>query len=96
MSALLIASGVPVLISSQSGLADFLVGSGIDTFPSSMVTTRDSATVLATDRWVDAIQQVLDHPDSARAQARELRSAIAQAVSWERSARILLAEFDTL
>lgn len=87
-----IASGVPVLISSESGLAQFLRDSGIDTLPSSILTTRNSSTRLATDGWADAIQQVIDEAVLARAQASELRRSIASVVSWEQSAATLLAE----
>jgi D-inositol-3-phosphate glycosyltransferase len=91
-----IASGAPVLISSESGLAQFLRDSGIDTLPSSIITTRNTPTRLATDRWADAIQQVIDDAELARAQASELRRSIASVVSWKQSAATLLAELSAI
>ncbi|XAS74334.1 glycosyltransferase family 4 protein [Micrococcaceae bacterium Sec5.1] len=91
-----IASGVPVLMSSESGLAQFLRDSGIDTFPTSIISTRNSVTTLAIDLWADAIQQVLDDPESARTQAVTLRQSIADLVSWKSSAAQLLDEINGL
>lgn len=89
-----IACGVPVLISSESGLAQFLQESKIDTVPSSVVTTRNSSTSVPGDLWADAVQQVLDNSDHARNQAIELRNAIRNVVTWDRSAAGLLAALD--
>jgi D-inositol-3-phosphate glycosyltransferase len=89
-----IASGLPVLISRESGLAQFLRESQIDTSPSSIVTTHNSPTHLAIDRWADAIKHVLDQPDCAREQAGALRAALASKVHWTRSAATLLRELD--
>lgn len=89
-----IACGVPVLISSESGLAQFLQESKIDTVPSSVVTTRNSSTSVPGELWADAVQQVLDNSDHARNQAIELRNAIRNVVTWDRSAAGLLAALD--
>jgi glycosyltransferase involved in cell wall biosynthesis len=90
-----IASGVPVLISAQSGLAQFLRESEIDTSPSSIVTTCDSSKRLAIDQWADAIQNVLDQTETVRAQAIELRRAINERVSWQESVSTLLSELNS-
>jgi len=91
-----IASGVPVLIGANSGLAQFLNDSDIDTTPSSIVTTRNSATQLAVHLWGDAISRVLSDPLAARAQAAQLRTAVAAKVSWGDAVQALLAKLDTL
>ncbi|MDK8171668.1 glycosyltransferase family 4 protein [Curtobacterium citreum] len=85
-----IASGVPVIISAESGLAEFLRDSAIDTSPSSIASTNDSLTRLAVDVWADAIQRVLDAPDVARAQAIALRDSVAGLVNWPDSVSKLL------
>ncbi|WFR67677.1 glycosyltransferase family 4 protein [Curtobacterium flaccumfaciens] len=88
-----IASGVPVIISAESGLAEFLRDSAIDTSPSSIASTSDSLTRLAVDVWADAIQGVLDAPDVARAQAIVLRDSVAGLVNWADSVAKLRASF---
>ncbi|MBT1607411.1 glycosyltransferase family 4 protein [Curtobacterium flaccumfaciens] len=90
-----IASGVPVIISAESGLAEFLRDSAIDTSPSSIASTNDSRTRLAVDAWADAIQRVLDAPHLARAQAIALRDSVAGLVNWPSSVAQLLAEFSS-
>ncbi|NTY60115.1 glycosyltransferase family 4 protein [Mycolicibacterium sphagni] len=87
-----IASGIPVLISAESGLAEFLRGLRIRSAEPSILTTRNTSTRLAIDVWATAIQRVLDDPESARAQARELRRELRDNVSWEQAAEKLLAE----
>ena len=91
-----IASGVPVIISAESGLAEFIRDSSIDTTPSSIASTTDTRTALAVDEWVDAIQRALDAPEQARAQAVELRDSVAGLVDWPRSVAKLLAELASL
>lgn len=91
-----IASGVPVLVSSESGLAQFLRQSKLDTSPTSIVPTRDSATHLAIDRWADAIERVLDKPAAARIRAGELRDAIGAIIDWQKSSAALIREVNQL
>ncbi|MDQ0708391.1 D-inositol-3-phosphate glycosyltransferase [Arthrobacter woluwensis] len=91
-----IASGVPVIISAESGLAEFIRDSSIDTSPSSIASTANTRSGFAVDEWVDAIQRVLDAPDVARAQAIVLRDSIAGLVDWPRSVAKLLAELASL
>lgn len=90
-----IASGVPVLISAESGLAQFLQQSAIDTFPSSIVTTRNTSTQLYIDKWVEAIQRILDAPEHARTQAIHLRTEIKNKVTWKKSVSALIKELDS-
>lgn len=68
---------VPVLIRVQSGLAQVLCELEIDNLSVVDRKTRDTATHRANERWVDAIQRVLDTPAPARNRARELRGIIA-------------------
>lgn len=89
-----IAAGVPVLVSAESGLAQFLVESGIDSTPSSIVTTHRRGSRLASDLWAEAIARILNSPENAREEARKLRQRIASVTSWERSVTALLAELD--
>jgi len=91
-----IASGVPVIISAESGLAEFIRDSSIDTGPSSIASTTNTRTGFAVDEWVDAIQRVLDAPDVARTQAIVLRDSIAGLVDWPRSVARLIAELESL
>lgn len=86
-----IAAGVPVRISAESGLAQFLVESRLDTKPSSIVPTRNTAARLAVDQWADAIQAVLDDFLSARSEVVELRRAVDRLISWDASAMKLLS-----
>ena len=90
-----IAGGLPVLISAESGLAEFLRESGLDTSPSSIISTRNSSTQLAIDRWASAIQHVLDNPETARAHANQLRQAVAEKVNWEQSTAQFLAALNS-
>lgn len=89
-----IASGTPVLISAESGLAQLLRASGIDTEPTSVVSTRNSASRLASDVWADALTRILDVPEQSRAEAIALREAIRGVTSWRASVDSLLAELD--
>ncbi|WP_074848880.1 glycosyltransferase family 4 protein [Gordonia westfalica] len=91
-----IASDIPVLISAESGLAQFLRESHIDTEPSSIVTTRNTSTRLAIDEWADAIWYVLTHPAPSRAQAHEMRKRLSEIVDWRTAVDYLLAELDGL
>lgn len=91
-----IAMGVPVLVSQQSGLARFMSDQGLDTYPSSIVTTDNTATHLAVDRWSDALEQVLLNPVAARENAAKLRSGIDAVVTWTGSGAGLLATLETL
>jgi len=87
-----IASGIPVLISAESGLAEFLRESNIRSAEASIVSTRNASARQAIDEWATAIQRVLDDPESARAQACELRRELNERVSWRQAAESLLGE----
>lgn len=91
-----IAAGLPVRISAQSGLAQFLHEHHIDSSPTSIVTTRNIGSDLALDRWVEAVREVLEDPIGARLAAVELRASIADVVDWQSSARALLDEIRAL
>jgi glycosyltransferase involved in cell wall biosynthesis len=90
-----IATGIPVLIGRASGLAQLLLEEGLDSSPSSIVATRDTATRLAVDAWADAIQHILDNQDAARTEAIALRSALSKVVSWQSSVQSLLNALDS-
>ncbi len=90
-----IACGVPVLIGSESGLAQYLQELPLDTSPSSIVTTRQSGVSLPADHWADAIRRVLDEPELARLQAHELRRSLANHVSWPKAVAALLEGLDS-
>jgi D-inositol-3-phosphate glycosyltransferase len=91
-----IASAVPILISAESGLAQFLREAGIDTSPSSIVPIRNSTSRLASDRWADAIQAVLENPAVARAQGVQLRNAVATFAGWSDAVDRLLHAIDSI
>ena len=91
-----IAMGVPVLVSQQSGLARFLNAHSIDTYPSSIVSTENTASQLAVDRWADAIEQALRNPIDARSNAAKLRSEVDNAVTWDKTGAQMLATLETL
>ncbi|KNY05162.1 hypothetical protein AKH00_12305 [Microbacterium sp. GCS4] len=91
-----ISAGVPVLISAESGVAQFLSESHLDTSPRSVISTRDSPTRLAVDRWADAIQAVLDDFDSARSEVTSLRTSVGRLVSWNSVTERLVATLQGL
>lgn len=89
-----IASGVPVLVSAESGLAQFLRESGIDTQPSPILSTHNSGAELAVTRWRDAILTTLREPDRSRRNAVSLREQIVRVTSWPDAAKTLLAALE--
>jgi glycosyltransferase involved in cell wall biosynthesis len=87
-----IAAGVPVLISKESGLAEFLstyTTDGERTTPREVLpVVGDSPVVI--DRWADALCQTLVDPEAAFARAADLREQILRQFSWSKTVAELL------
>lgn len=91
-----IASGVPSLISAESGLAQLLRERHLDTFPSCILSTRNRPERLAADIWAEAIMQIMLKPIQARETTNELRKAVSTAITWPQAANELIAAVATL
>lgn len=84
--------GVPVLISSESGLGQLLweeLGQRVATRFVIPVTGRPEQD---TDAWARAVERVLRDREGAFRRAAELRAALAQKVTWAAAAAKVLAE----
>ncbi len=85
-----IASGVPSLISAESGLAQLLRERHLDTFPSCILSTRNQPKRLAADIWAEAITQIMLNPVQSREAVSNLRKAVSTAVTWQNAAKELI------
>ncbi|WP_433060208.1 glycosyltransferase family 4 protein [Dactylosporangium sp. CS-033363] len=88
-----IAAGVPVLITSNSGLAELLRGLPAD---GGRPVQREIVPMDGTDdeiaeRWGEALARALEDPRAAFRRARELRSQIIERYTWERTVAQILA-----
>ncbi|QDE91906.1 hypothetical protein BHS06_24585 [Myxococcus xanthus] len=86
-----IAAGIPVIISSRSGLADFLRQEGLERNVVSPVTGERERDAI---NWRHDIEFVLRDRTAAFARARELRTKLAARLSWTQSIQVLLGELD--
>jgi len=87
-----ITQGIPVLISSESGLADLLRETLGHERASRFVVELSRDDEKDIDKWARAIDRKLRDCDSAFRQAAELRNEMAQQVSWNRAAAVVLGE----
>ncbi|WP_317444291.1 glycosyltransferase [Streptomyces collinus] len=87
-----ITKGIPVLISSESGLADLLRETLGHERASRFVVELSRDDAKDTDKWARAIDRKLRDCDGAFLQAAELRSEMAQQAPWSRAATALLEE----
>ncbi|WP_185921627.1 glycosyltransferase [Streptomyces sp. WAC06614] len=87
-----IAAGVPVLVSSESGLAD-LLRQVLDVETAARFIVPMSGNVEKDgDRWARAVDRVLRNREGAFREVAELRAFLAGRITWARAARTLLAE----
>ncbi|MCB5178480.1 glycosyltransferase [Streptomyces antimicrobicus] len=87
-----IVQGVPVLVSSESGLADLLREVLDAETAARFVVPVSGNDAKDTDRWARAVDRVLRDREGAFAQVAQLRSVMAARVTWAGAARTLLAE----
>jgi glycosyltransferase involved in cell wall biosynthesis len=87
-----ITQGVPVLISSESGLADLLRETLGHEQASRFVVELSRDDEKDTEKWARAIDRKLRDCDGAFQQAARLRSNMAERVSWRNTAEALLGE----
>lgn len=89
-----IAAGVPVLVSSRSGLAETLMRMRVeeDLMRSSLdyVVPVDNELTRDAERWGEAIALVLRRPNEAFQRAAYLRATLAPLLSWRKTAFTLL------
>ncbi|MGW2049501.1 glycosyltransferase [Streptomyces sp. NPDC001858] len=87
-----ITQGIPVLISSESGLADLLRETLGHEQASQFVVELSRDDERDTDKWARAIDRKLRDCDGAFRQAADLRNELAQRVPWNRAAAVVLGE----
>lgn len=85
-----IAAGVPVLVTVESGVAQYLQSVGVDTAMTSILPTRDSSASVAVDAWVKALEWHFMHPGPARDAAAEMREKLKLLVSWKVAAQAII------
>lgn len=90
-----IAAGVPVLVTVESGVAQYLQSAGVDTAMTSILPTRDSSTSVAVDAWVKALEWHFLHPQPARDAAVQMRSKLKKVVSWKVAAQAILKQIES-
>jgi glycosyltransferase involved in cell wall biosynthesis len=86
-----IAAGIPIVVSSESGLAWLLLEPDIQ---AAIGKVTADACVVDVDgepedikrKWATRIQAILSNPDSAFSQARQMRAALIPLLSWEKAA----------
>jgi glycosyltransferase involved in cell wall biosynthesis/tetratricopeptide (TPR) repeat protein len=88
-----ITQGIPVLVSSQSGLADLLREQLGHEQASGFVVELKHDDEEDTDTWARAIERKLRDRHGAYRQAAEVRDELAQRVPWSQAANIVLGEF---
>ncbi|MCG2644295.1 MULTISPECIES: glycosyltransferase [Bradyrhizobium] len=97
-----IAAGIPVLISAQSGVAQFLlepdisaqIGPNIVDRCIADVDGRDSKTIVKD--WADRSYEALTNRERAFADAAHMRDVLKPLLTWERSAAAFSTELDKL
>ncbi|MFF3584737.1 AAA family ATPase [Streptomyces mirabilis] len=87
-----ITRGIPVLISSESGLADLLRETLGHEPASRFVVELSRDDERDTDKWARAIDRKLRDCDGAFRQAADLRDQMAHRVTWSRAAAVILGE----
>jgi D-inositol-3-phosphate glycosyltransferase len=85
-----IAAGIPVLVTTESGIAQYLQSQGIDTPRTSILPIRDGANWRALDKWVEALEWIFDNPDVARKGAFALRTELRAVATWRDAAQSIL------
>lgn len=87
-----IAAAVPILVTFESGVAQFLAENTTDAdrdLPREVLATRDEQSVVVDD-WATAIHAVLVDPHAAQERARDLRDQVAAKASWSTSINQLM------
>ncbi len=85
-----IAVGVPVLISSKSGLAELIEREAPDFVHDHVVDVGDGLDADA-DAWAAAMQKVLENPEAAFARVAQLGSVLSRVMTWDRAIGAILA-----
>lgn len=92
-----ISCGVPVLVSSDSGIAQMMSDLNVDSVPSSIVAVRDApGGPTAVDEWERAISRILQDPVAARKRAQRLRAGLSVECDWHKTAVGLIRRFAEL
>jgi glycosyltransferase involved in cell wall biosynthesis len=94
-----IAAGIPTVISSESGLAELLLSkkiSGIDGIANKYVADVIGEPSKIVNDWTDRVASIFNDPRSAFDDAAKLRNALAPVLTWERAARALTEEMESL
>lgn len=96
-----IAAGIPVLISSASGLAQLLLQTNISPVVTGIandwvadVSGPDPDAIIAD--WVSRVEKIVADPPTAFRQAQRLRDNLSSVLSWENAARKFSQEIETL
>ncbi|QKV93993.1 glycosyltransferase [Streptomyces sp. NA02950] len=87
-----IAHGVPVLVSSESGLAQLLRETLGHEAADPFVVTMSGDDEKDTDKWARAIDRKLRDRDGAFRQTAQLRARLAERTPWSRAAAVVLGE----
>jgi glycosyltransferase involved in cell wall biosynthesis len=94
-----IAAGVPILVTSESGIGDLLLQLKSDIGQSivdACVADVDGDPDVITRDWASKIQRVMANPSLAFRQAASLRSVLGPLLSWDNTAKKLSDDFERI
>lgn len=94
-----IAAGIPIVITSESGLGEFLLNKELPTIDA--IAARCVADVIGpvdeiTSNWSNRVAEIFNNPKSAFDDAAKLRSVLLPVLTWERAARSFSKEIEVL
>jgi glycosyltransferase involved in cell wall biosynthesis len=95
-----IAAGVPTIVSSESGLAQVLMDKKISgaafAIAEKWVVDVKPSDAKAKEEWAAKVKAILDDPECAHQEAKQLRDALRPHLNWDRAARLLSARLEEL
>jgi glycosyltransferase involved in cell wall biosynthesis len=94
-----IAAGIPIVISAESGIAEFLLSKvvpSIDAIVQKCVVDVIGEDEKVAEAWAGRIAEIFLDQESAFTEAATLRSALQPVLTWERAARRLSTEIEGL
>lgn len=94
-----IAAGIPILVTSESGLGELLLTtniSAVDAIAKRCVADVIGETDDIAKKWSERIADIFNNPQVAFEEAAKLKSALLPVLTWERAARDLSIEIEAI
>ncbi len=94
-----IAAGIPVVVTSESGIAELLMDSSISTVLGQGRVEgciREVNGVDACDQWVSRLNTILSEPVASFSEADQIRTALRGILTWENCANQLMRHVDSV